>query len=143
MWSASNSYKEDANMDSSQTIQWHSLDFVTWAFHVAVGHLEGAHGTMLERLSFRHQAVVDAQTKLLRLPGSLTQELRQLLNDLKAGHCDEYPLEGNAAVRKYYEAYGRRCWMGCPDLCFLSATIQPRTCPTITKAIVAGTAPDK
>ena len=89
-------------MDSSQTIQWQSLELVTWAFHMAVGELEIERGTMLERLSFCTRQLSTLQPKLLRLPGSLIQELVQLLNDLKAGHYDEDPSEGSAAVRKYY-----------------------------------------
>ena len=49
-----------------------------------------------------HQAVVHAQPEHLRLTGSLTQQFIRLINDLKAGRYDHDPLQGDAAIRKYY-----------------------------------------
>jgi hypothetical protein len=87
---------------SRQAIQWQSLESVTWALHVAVGHLETERGAMVERLSFCTRQLSMLQPRLLRLPGSLTQEFIQLINDLEAGRYDHDPFQGDAAIRKYY-----------------------------------------
>jgi hypothetical protein len=89
-------------MYSYKTIQWQSLESVTWAFHIVIDHLETESGTMAERLSFCTRQLSTLQPKLLRLPGSLTQELIQLVGDLRSGHYENDPSRGQSAIRNYY-----------------------------------------
>ncbi len=85
-------------MNSYNTIQWQSLESVTWTFRVAVDHLATERGTMAERLSFCIRQLSTLQPNLLRLPGSLTQELIQLIDDLRAGHYESDPSLGDSEL---------------------------------------------
>ena len=89
-------------MNSRQAIQWQSLESVTWTFHIAIDQLGNERGTMAERLSFCTRRLSMLQPKLLRLPGSLTQELIQLIADLQAGRYERDPTIGELAIRHYY-----------------------------------------
>ena len=74
-----------------QAIRWRSLESVTWAFREVSDHLAIERGTMAERLSFCARQLSMLQPKLLLLPGSLTQELAQLIADLQAGRYERDP----------------------------------------------------
>lgn len=89
-------------MNISQATQWQSLESVTWTFHLAVDHLALESGTMTERLLFCTRQLSMLQPNLLSLPGSLTQELIQLISDLQAGRYERDPSLGNVAIRNYY-----------------------------------------
>jgi hypothetical protein len=73
-------------------------------FHVAVEHLETESGTMAERLSFCTRQLTVLQPKPLRLPGSLTRDLIQLIGDLRSGHYESDPLRGHSAIQNYYSS---------------------------------------
>jgi hypothetical protein len=78
------------------------LESVTWTFHVAIGRLETENGTVAERLSFCTRQLSMLQPKRLRLPGSLTQDLIQLIGDLRSVHYEDDPSRGHSAIRHYY-----------------------------------------
>jgi hypothetical protein len=89
-------------MNFNNTIQWQFVESVTWAFHVAVDQLATEHGTMAERLSLCTRQLSMLQPKLLCLPGSLTQQLIQLVGDLRAGRYECDPSQGARAIGNYY-----------------------------------------
>jgi hypothetical protein len=60
---------------------------------------------MAERLSFCTRQLSMLQPKLLPLPGSLTQELIQLIGDLQAEHYERDPSLGYLAIRNYYSRF--------------------------------------
>ena len=91
-------------MTSYNTTQWQALESVTWMFHVAVEHLEAERGTSADRLSFCTRQLTMLQPKLLRLPGSLTRDLIQLIGDLRSGHYESDPSRGHSAIRNYYSS---------------------------------------
>jgi hypothetical protein len=93
-----------SGMNSYNTIQWQSLESVAWMFHVAIDHLETESETMAERLSFCTRQLSMLQPKLLRLPGSPTRELIQLIGDLRSGHYESDPSQGHWAIRNYYSS---------------------------------------
>jgi hypothetical protein len=100
--SASKNQESLSSMISYSTTQWQALESVTWTFHVAVEHLEAEGGTTAERLSFCTRQLTMLQPKLLRLPGSLTRDLIQLIGDLRSGHYESDPSRGHSAIRNYY-----------------------------------------
>jgi hypothetical protein len=93
-----------SSMTSYNTTQWQALESVTWMFHVAVEHLEAERGTSADRLSFCTRQLTMLQPKLLRLPGSLTRDLIQLIGDLRSGHYEFDPSRGHSAIRNYYSS---------------------------------------
>jgi hypothetical protein len=89
-------------MNSYNTTRWQILESVTWMFHVAVNHLEAESGTIAARLSFCTRQLSVLQPKRLPLPGMLTQDLIQLMGDLRSGHYESDPSRGHSAIRSFY-----------------------------------------